>query len=134
MKKDTSFKIIAVFLPILLVIFLEFIFRLFNLFPQIPLFNEDEEQNLVTVNFRIGERYFNKRKVPVPNLYPQTFDYKKETGTFRIFCLGGSTTAGFPYEMTVPFPQQLKFMLQENLPGKHFEVINLGLSAINSFT
>ncbi len=134
MKKETKFKILAVLLPFLLLIFLELVFRIFNLFPQVPLFIEDEEQNLVMINSRIGERYFDKRKVPVPNLYPQTFTYEKSPKTFRIFCLGGSTTAGFPYEMTVPFPQQLKFMLQENQPDKNFEVINLGLSAINSFT
>ncbi len=134
MKKETSFKIIAMLLPILLVILLELILRLFNLFPQIPLFIEDKKQNLVTVNSQIGERYFDKRKVPVPNLYPQTFSYEKSSDTYRIFCLGGSTTAGFPYEMTVPFPQQLKFMLTEKHPEKNFEVINIGLSAINSFT
>ena len=110
------------------------VFQLFNLFPQVPLFIEDKKQNIITVNSTVGERYFNKKNIPVPNMYPQTFSYNKSNNTFRIFCLGGSTTAGFPYEMTVPFPQQLKFMLEQDYPDKQFEVINLGLSAVNSFT
>ena len=67
-------------------------------------------------------------------MYPQKFSAIKSKNTFRIFCLGGSTTAGFPYEMNVPYPQQLKFILEDNFPEKKIEIINLGLSAINSFT
>lgn len=124
----------ALLLPLVFLVILELVLRLANLFPRPPLFLENKEDNLVTINSDIGERYFNKKSVPVPNLYPQTFTLKKNQSTFRIFCLGGSTTAGFPYEMTVPFPQQLKFMLEDNYPDFQFEVINLGLSAVNSFT
>jgi len=134
MKKQVIFKIIIAIFPILFILTFELAFRLFNLFPQIPLFIQDINQNRITLNSTVGERYFNKKSIPVPNIYPQTFSYKKSDDTFRIFCLGGSTTAGFPYEMTVPFPQQLKFMLEHDYPEKKFEVINLGLSAVNSFT
>jgi tetratricopeptide (TPR) repeat protein len=133
MKKQTIFKIGAGLLPLIFFVIVELIFRIFNIFPQIPLFIE-QQNNTIRINSSIGERYFNKKKVPVPNLYPQTFSAKKDSNTFRIFCLGGSTTAGFPYEMNVPFPQQLEFQLQREQPDKNFEVINLGLSAVNSFT
>lgn len=133
-QKQRIFKLIAILLPFIFLIIIELFLKLFNLFPQTPLFIEDENQNIITINSTVGERYFNKKKLSVPNLYPQIFAAKKGANTFRIFCLGGSTTAGFPYEMTVPFPQQLKFMLQNDYPDKQFEVINLGLSAINSFT
>ena len=111
MKKQTIFKIGAVLLPLIFFVIVELIFRIFNIFPQIPLFIE-QQNNTIRINSSIGERYFNKKKVPVPNLYPQTFSAKKDSNTFRIFCLGGSTTAGFPYEMNVPFPQQLEYQLQ----------------------
>ncbi len=133
-QKQKVFMLIASLLPFLFLILVELFFRLFNLFPQTPLFIENKQQNYITINSTVGERYFNKKNIPVPNMYPQTFSIEKRQNTLRIFCLGGSTTAGFPYEMTVPFPQQLKFLLQENYPEKEFEVINLGLSAINSFT
>lgn len=134
--RNIIFASLAALLPVLFLVILEIILSVFDLYPQTPLFYNKSKygQQVVEINSRIGERYFNEKKIPVPNLYPQTFTANKSDNTFRIFCLGGSTTAGFPYEMTVPFPQQLKFQLQQNHPDLQFEVINMGLSAINSFT
>ncbi|MCB9504415.1 MAG: hypothetical protein H6696_21015, partial [Deferribacteres bacterium] len=63
-----------------------------------------------------------------------TFSVHKTASTFRIFCLGGSTTAGFPFDCQVSFPQQLRYILQHSYPRYRFEVINLGISAVNSYT
>ncbi len=137
MKRQTLFfSVAAGLLPLAALVLLEVLLLVFNLFPQTPLFEEQirDDRKVTAVNSRIGERYFNKKTIPVPNLYPQTFSTEKPEGTFRIFCLGGSTTAGFPYEMTVPFPRQLQFLLENEHANRKFEVINLGLSAINSFT
>lgn len=133
LSRTTQFKIAAALLPVFLLVLIELFLRLFNLYPQIPLFI-DKSSGQIQVNPIVGERYFNRNEIPVPNLYPQTFRADKQPGSFRIFCLGGSTTAGFPYEQTVPFPTQLDFMLTAAYPERSFEVINLGLSAINSFT
>mgnify|MGYP006088400187 CR=1 FL=1 len=132
-RKKISFKAFLVTIPFLFFIFLELFLRLFGLFNPESLF-EKKNNNLIQVNSNIGKKYFDNKKVPVPNMYPQKFSAKKSKNTFRVLCLGGSTTAGFPYEMNVPFPQQLKFMLEDNFPEKKIESINLGLSAINSFT
>ncbi len=131
-KKKLFFWLITFLLPFFFLLLLEIVLRIFGLFPQPPLFIH--KHNLIQVNPDVGERYFNKKQMPVPRLYPQTFSAQKKQNTVRIFCLGGSTTAGFPYDMTVPFPQQLTFMLQRDFPQLQFEIINLGLSAINSFT
>ena len=132
-KKKIIFKILLFCIPFVFFIFLEFILRLFNLFEPVSLFINDKK-GLIQVNSNIGERYFDKNKVPVPNMYPQSFLAQKNKDTFRIFCLGGSTTGGFPYEMNIPFPQQLKFILENQISDIEFEMINLGLSAINSFS
>jgi len=131
-KRKIIFTILTFLIPVIFFLFLELFFTIFNLFPQQPLFIEDG--NIVKINSNVGERYFNRKIMPVPNLYPQTFQSIKKENTFRIFCLGGSTTAGFPYEMTVPFPKQLEIMLRKDYPSKNIEVVNLGLSAVNSFT
>lgn len=130
--RKSIFTIMTISIPVLFFVFLELFLCAFDLFSQQSLFYEEGKR--VTINPNVGERYFNKKLMPVPNLYPQTFELEKGKNTFRVFCLGGSTTAGFPYEMTVPFPGQLKMMLEEDYPDKKIEVINLGLSAVNSFT
>lgn len=135
-RQKIIFTIFAVLLPLVFLALIELSLWLFDAYPQQPLFYEVEEdgESFMQINSQVGERYFNKNVMPVPNLYPQKFAVDKRPETYRIFCVGGSTTAGFPYEMTVPFPKQLELMLREDQPQKNFEVINLGLSAINSFT
>ena len=59
---------------------------------------------------------------------------------FRIFCLGGSTTAGYPYN-TLPeyncpasFPNYLRAILQYNSNLPEIEMLNLGSNAFNSMS
>jgi len=112
-KRKLIFTVFATFLPFLLFFIIELLLVLFDLFPQPPLFFK--EKVVAKINSNVGERYFNKNIIAVPNLYPQSFANRKEKGTFRIFCLGGSTTAGFLYDMTVPFPKQLSIIAHDSL-------------------
>ncbi len=57
---------------------------------------------------------------------PQRFPRDKAPGTYRIFCLGGSTTYGRPYDDATSFPGWLRELLPEADPGRRFEVINAG--------
>jgi len=57
----------------------------------------------------------------------------------RIFCLGGSTTAGYPYN-TFPqfncpasFPNYLRAILQYNKNIPDLEILNAGCNALNSY-
>ena len=52
----------------------------------------------------------------------------------RIFVLGESTTVGYPYFHNGSFHRWLLFRLMQTYPEKHFEIINLSLTAINSYT
>lgn len=51
---------------------------------------------------------------------------KKPPRTVRIFCFGGSTTYGQPYDGRSAFPRWLQDLLQASCPDTHFEVINSG--------
>jgi len=135
-SKKIIFSILVALLPLVFLSLIELSLWAVDAYPQPPLFFEIEEsgKTFTQINPQVGERYFNKNTMPVPNLYPQKFSTEKPAETLRIFCLGGSTTEGFPYEMTVPFPQQLAFLLKADYPDRDFEVINMGMSAINSFT
>lgn len=56
----------------------------------------------------------------------QRFLRQKPPGTFRIFCLGGSTTYGRPYDNTTSFPGWLREILPVAAPDVKWEVINAG--------
>lgn len=60
--------------------------------------------------------YFNKQE------FPKT----KTPGTYRIFCLGGSTTYGRPYDDSTSFSEWLRELLPSVDRSKNWEVINAG--------
>ncbi|UCD53496.1 MAG: hypothetical protein JSW27_12745 [Phycisphaerales bacterium] len=57
---------------------------------------------------------------------PQTFPANKNTRTFRIFCLGGSTVQGRPYSVETSFTTWLQLNLKAAQPETNWEVINCG--------
>ncbi len=76
--------------------------------------------------------FFSRSEASIPQVIEQRIPVTKQANTLRIVCLGGSTTAGFPFEVNINFPHFLKDFLEANAPGTQWEVINLGISAINS--
>jgi len=84
------------------------------------------------INRRIGLRYFWGSGITVPEPSEDVFEKIKGKNTKRIFCLGESTMAGFPYEFNATAPSLLRTHLQALLPQHNIEVVNLGLSAISS--
>lgn len=61
------------------------------------------------------------------NLFNQQhFLARKPKNGFRIFCLGGSTTYGRPYDDETSFCGLLRIVLPELDPSHHWEVINAG--------
>ena len=65
-----------------------------------------------------------KNKLPLFNL--QRFAINKPAGTYRIFCVGGSTTFGRPYDDVTSFCGWLRAMLPEADPSRKWELINAG--------
>jgi len=57
---------------------------------------------------------------------PQSFPAKKPPGTYRIFCMGGSTTYGRPYTDPVSFCGWLRELLPAADPSRRWELINAG--------
>ena len=84
----------------------------------VPLFVDDTDDNgrAVLKTARNKLEYFNA----------QQFPKDKPTGTVRIFCMGGSTTFGRPYDDTTSFAAWLREMLPISAPGSQWEVINAG--------
>jgi hypothetical protein len=65
---------------------------------------------------------------------PRSFALPKPAGVCRIVVVGGSTVAGFPYASELAFPRHLQIVLQHQAPERQWEVLNAGITAINSFS
>jgi len=85
------------------------------------------------MNPDVKNRYFSRFQFN-PNSSPDYFLVPKPKGMFRIFCLGGSTTVGYPYWYIGSFSTFLRDRLRKLFPERNIEIINLGLTATNSYT
>ncbi|MFC1591039.1 tetratricopeptide repeat protein [Thermodesulfobacteriota bacterium] len=63
----------------------------------------------------------------------QEFPRIKGTNTYRIFCLGGSTTQGRPYTHKASFGGWLHGFLKAAAPGTNWEIINAGGASYASY-
>lgn len=121
--------------PVLLLILLETCLRLFNYGPNLSLFTTEQVggKTYHVMNQGVKGRYFSTVAFS-PNISPDYFLVPKPNGTYRIFCLGGSTTIGFPYGPVGSFSSFLRDRLRATFPNKSVEIINLGMTATNSYT
>lgn len=83
---------------------------------QTPLFESDGDQADVLVTAHRKKSHFNH----------QQFSRLKPKGTKRIFCLGGSTTYGRPFDDRTSFCAWLRELLPNVDPSSDWEVINAG--------
>ncbi len=60
------------------------------------------------------------------NFNLQRFPHEKVTGARRVFCLGGSTTYGRPYDASLSFCGWLQAFLERADPEVQWEIINAG--------
>ena len=134
MKRTTIFKIISVVVvPVVIFLILElslYIAGVENIYesedPYLgfekisPLFQkQDEEQSG-------SESKFITQKNKLLWFNNQEFKADKPKNGFRVFCFGGSTTAGRPYNSTTAFSNWLKLNLQKIDPTTYYEVVNVG--------
>jgi lysophospholipase L1-like esterase len=85
-----------------------------------------------TINRMVARRYFSVPGIAIPEPPDVLFPVAKSRHTKRIFCLGESTMAGFPYEYNATPTSLLKDQLTSLLPSDTIEIINVGLSAVGS--
>lgn len=133
-KYPTYFYFILVAVPILFFVTLEAILSLFNYGYTIPQWVQLSANfpNKITLNHSIAKRYFsNIQEYPTP--WPDGFDRNKLPNTFRIFILGESSAAGYPYDVNASFPREIKRRLDILYPNTNNEVINISMSAISSY-
>ncbi len=131
-SKKILFWIITLLIPVFLLALIEIGFRISSynsegreLFVEYAV-NDD----YLIVNPNYVTRYFPSF---VPQIAPNPFRKEKSDSTFRVFVFGGSSAQGFPYNFYYSFANQLEQKLLLNTKSLNVEVINLGMTAVNSY-
>ncbi|MBN2009385.1 hypothetical protein JW960_08565 [candidate division KSB1 bacterium] len=88
---------------------------------------------LLLLNPDIAYKYFHALNT-IPHPTQLAFDKEKKPNAFRVFILGGSSAAGFPYEPNGSAASYLLDRLSLVYPDSKIEVVNCGMTAINSYT
>jgi len=130
-KTPRWFYLVLILIPVFIILLLELGLRVFDygrVYDQwIP-----AGEGRLTLNPEIAFRYFyNSEKVPSANY--NYFDEIKKENSFRVFVLGGSSAAGFPYSPNGAFSRYIRKRLELIYPEKNIEVVNIAMSAINSY-
>jgi lysophospholipase L1-like esterase len=84
-------------------------------------------------NPNASKKYFSNQEIATVG-NSELFKKKKDGNTLRIFVLGESTTIGYPYFHNGSFHRWLQYRLSHSFPDKNFEIINIALTAVNSYT
>jgi tetratricopeptide (TPR) repeat protein len=134
--KKRVFRIVMLLMPVVLLTILELMLRLFNYGGNLDLLISapDKVSNYEMCNRNVGRRFFYMLQNVLPGVQKDLILKKKPRNGYRIFVLGGSTAAGFPYGNNVMFSRILNHYLADAFPERHIEVMNTAMSAINSYT
>ncbi|HEY6435171.1 MAG TPA: hypothetical protein VIY47_01160, partial [Ignavibacteriaceae bacterium] len=125
------FYMVLLLIPVIIILLFEIGLRVFNYGRVYDQWISIDESRL-TLNPDIAFRYFyNSERVPSANY--NFFDEIKKENSFRVFVLGGSSAAGFPYSPNGAFSRYIRKRLELIYPENNIEVVNIAMSAINSY-
>jgi lysophospholipase L1-like esterase len=133
--KKWLFRSAAFLIPILILVLLEAGLRLFGYGGDSTLFISTPDKNsaFYGINRNVGRRFFFVESfIPTPR--KDLFLKEKPKNCFRIFVLGESTAAGFPYGNNVTFTRILNRRLSDTFPNRRIEIVNTAMTAICSYT
>lgn len=134
-KPPKWFYLILLMIPVIFFILLEVSLRIVNYgidYTQFKVVSNYYPDKLF-LNPDLPYKYFFNLK-QAPSVLPDGFDKVKKNNAFRVFVLGGSSAAGWPYIPNASFSRNLKRKLELFYPENTIEIINCGVSAINSYT
>nr|MBA3890801.1 hypothetical protein [Gemmatimonadaceae bacterium] len=127
-----AFTAVALLFPVILLLLVEGLLRLAWQGGAIPVFVERPERPSERIaNPRLAARWFVAEAAP-PAPQREGFAAAKPANGFRVFALGESSTAGFPYPRNATFSRYVAEVLRDVLPADSVEVVNLGIAATNS--
>lgn len=134
-RKKIVFYTIIFSIPVLFFVFLEIALTCSNYKGNNALFIDPgiPTQNYLMPNPNFASRYFFYTNT-IPSPSTDVFLAHKPDNGFRVFAMGGSSTAAYPYGFNGTYSRIVHDILKDAMPDKTVEVINLGISAVNSYT
>ena len=132
--KRAAFIAITIAFPFVLLILLEVSLRLIHYGRDTPLFEKaaDLPGNYLQAGHEVAARFFPNEQFP-PSPPNDVFLAEKPAHALRVFALGESSTAGFPYPPNAMFSREVADALRDVLPTDTVEVVNLGIAATNTY-
>jgi tetratricopeptide (TPR) repeat protein len=131
-KSPFWFYLILFLIPILFFVLLEIFLKVIN-------YGRNDDQWIKVTETKqmlnpdvSGRYFFNTEDLPQSN--NDAFDIVKRENAFRIFVMGGSSAQGFPFSPNGTFSRYIRDRLELIYPYKYIEVVNLGITATNSYT
>ncbi|MBP3193592.1 tetratricopeptide repeat protein [Natronogracilivirga saccharolytica] len=135
-RKKLIFLAITLMIPVLFFVILESSLRLFNYRGDTSLFEFPEEY--FKGEYGLPNRNFNARyffnTANLPGFSNDAFLADKPDTSFRVFVMGGSSTAGYPYGFNGTFSRVTADAMKDVMPGRLIEVVNIGAAAVNTYT
>ena len=92
----------------------------------------DDRYTITNPNF--AARLFFSTTTVIPNPPLEPFLTEKPENGYRVFVMGESSAAGYPYGFNGVPGRVVQDALRDILPDRHVEVITVATSAINSYT
>src|SRR5687768_8941955 len=134
-RKAALFLAITLAFPFLLFGLLETGLRLANYGGHMPAFSTPEvfHGKYLVPDANLARRYFPQDRYP-PVAPGDAFLATRPRNSVRIFVLGESSAAGFPYAANGTFSRVLRDVLTDIFPRDTVEVVNMGIAATNSYT
>ena len=131
-KSPLWYYLTLLIIPVLFFTLLELGLRIFN-------YGRNDQQWITVAEYKqmlnpdiAGRYFFNTKNFPQSN--NEAFDIVKNKNAFRVFVLGGSSAAGFPYSPNGTFSRYIRDRLELEYPNVKIEVINAAITATNTFT
>lgn len=126
------FYIVLILIPVFIIVLLEISLRIFNYGKELPQWVPVDETRQI-LNPEIAYKYFYTTK-NIPQSNQNLFTIDKKPGTFRVFVFGESSAAGYPFLPNGSFTNYLQKRLELVYPSAIIEVVNVSISATNTFT
>jgi tetratricopeptide (TPR) repeat protein len=134
-SKRGFFLLVALLIPLFFLVLLEAGLRLCHYGGNTDLFisTPDETSHYYGINLDVSKRYFTWSSFN-PSPRKDLFLKEKPKNGYRIFVLGESTTAGFPYGNNLTFTRILNRRLSDTFPDRRIEIVNTAMTAISSYS
>ena len=131
-KPRKWFFAVMILIPVLFFVLLELFLRIINYGEDIPQWI-DVGGGKYVINPELSKKYFYNTEF-ISKTNEDFFDQQKKANTFRVFILGGSSAAGYPYMPMGSFSRYIRKRMELVYPNTNIEVVNLSMTGVNTYT